>query len=168
MQVPFNQDPTNAWLRALHQEKADATACGPRTTTHTHADVAFAETQLRRNIQEDAAWRPDGAVKPVRGTHTRRSDFPRTASRPRRSLVGGRTLIASLCVGRCSHPNDPETDCSLCGQVLDLFCDHATVCPCAGDRNRRHNVVTHVFHEVGQEASVVRRRRLVCSSPPRL
>ena len=44
-------------------------------------------------------------------------------------------------------PTSPERPCniasashsaSLCGEVLDRFCDHAAVCPCARDGNRRH------------------------------
>ena len=35
---------------------------------------------------------------------------------------------------------DQDSQCPLCGKVLDRFCDHA-VCPCAGDRNLRYNAI---------------------------
>ena len=34
---------------------------------------------------------------------------------------------------------DQDSQCSLRGHVLVRFCDHAAVCPCAGDRNLKHN-----------------------------
>ena len=42
----------------------------------------------------------------------------------------------------------PETTtCSLCGGVLDVYGDHCLVCPCGGDRTKRHNLLRNsVFH----------------------
>ena len=42
-----------------------------------------------------------------------------------------------------------ETDgiCTLCEGVLDKFGDHCLVCPCGGDRTKRHNLLRNsVFH----------------------
>ena len=37
--------------------------------------------------------------------------------------------------------------CSLCDGVLDKYGDHCLVCPCGGDRTRRHNFLRNVvFH----------------------
>ena len=45
---------------------------------------------------------------------------------------------------------DRDSQDALRGQVLDRFCDHAAVCPCAGDRNlkcycRRRYQELHFF-----------------------
>ena len=39
-----------------------------------------------------------------------------------------------------------DTNCSLCGQVMDKWGDHALVCSCGGDRVVRHNMVRDVVH----------------------
>ena len=36
---------------------------------------------------------------------------------------------------------DEDTECPMCGDVLDSFGDHALVCACGGDRTRRHNLL---------------------------
>ena len=45
-----------------------------------------------------------------------------------------------------------DTQCPWCGQVPDRICDRAAVCPRAGDGNRRHNALGHVFYEATQAA----------------
>ena len=39
-----------------------------------------------------------------------------------------------------------DTNCSLCGQVMDKWGDHALVCSCGGDRVVRHNMIRDVVH----------------------
>ena len=34
---------------------------------------------------------------------------------------------------------DEEAFCPACGEVMDVYCDHALTCACQGDRTRRHN-----------------------------
>jgi len=34
-----------------------------------------------------------------------------------------------------------ECFCPACGEVMDVFCDHALVCACRGDRTKRHNAL---------------------------
>ena len=41
---------------------------------------------------------------------------------------------------------DQDTNCSLCGQVMDKWGDHALVCSCGGDRVVRHNMIRDVVH----------------------
>ena len=33
-----------------------------------------------------------------------------------------------------------EFYCPLCDEVMDVYADHALVCPCGGDRTKRHNL----------------------------
>ena len=47
-----------------------------------------------------------------------------------------------------------DTQWVLCSHVMDRIGDHAAVCPCAGDRNRRHNAVTHVCYDAALEGSL--------------
>ena len=58
--------------------------------------------------------------------------------------------------GRRPHTNrrPGHTQCLLCGQVLDRFCDRVAVSPCAGDRTRRRDAIAHVLYESAQEASL--------------
>ena len=39
-----------------------------------------------------------------------------------------------------------DTSCTLCGQAMDQWGDHALVCGCGGDRVTRHNLVRDVVH----------------------
>ena len=39
-----------------------------------------------------------------------------------------------------------DTNCTLCGQFMDKWGDHALVCGCGGDRVTRHNLVRDVVH----------------------
>ena len=42
---------------------------------------------------------------------------------------------------------DADGICPLCDGVLDRYGDHCAVCPCGGDRTRRHNMLrNHTFH----------------------
>jgi hypothetical protein len=43
---------------------------------------------------------------------------------------------------------EAETFCPACGDVCDVFGDHALVCPCRGDRTKRHNALRNeaFFH----------------------
>jgi hypothetical protein len=36
---------------------------------------------------------------------------------------------------------EEETFCPACGEVMDVFCDHALTCACKGDRTKRHNAL---------------------------
>ena len=39
-----------------------------------------------------------------------------------------------------------DTSCTLCGEVMDQWGDHALVCGCGGDRVTRHNMIRNVAH----------------------
>ena len=49
--------------------------------------------------------------------------------------------------------SDQDSQCPLCGPVVDRVCDRAAVCSCAGDLYLRHNAVAHVFHEAARLGS---------------
>ena len=44
-----------------------------------------------------------------------------------------------------------DTNCTLCGQVMDKWGDHALVCSCGGDRVIRHNLVRDVVHSAAND-----------------
>ena len=48
-----------------------------------------------------------------------------------------------------------DTNCPLCGQVMDQWCDHALVCGCSGDRVTRHNLVRDVVHSAANDTACV-------------
>ena len=50
----------------------------------------------------------------------------------------------------------------------DTHRDDAPVCPCAGDRNRRHHALVPVFCEAAQEAGHTQQEKRHASSPPKL
>ena len=65
-----------------------------------------------------------------------------------------------------AHQLSFRPDCNNAAEVTSLilrtalsaisfvkFRDPAAVCPCVGDRNRRHNAVAHVLYEAAQEAN---------------
>ena len=127
--------------------------CGSPWADHndTHdPNVAAAETQFRRNIREDAAWRPDGA------THTQSYLS---------NLCGAHTLD-TLMERACCWDADltraalqhrlriPFLDQDTAPRVLGRFCDNAAACACAGDRNLRHTAVAHVCCDAAQEAGL--------------
>ena len=47
-----------------------------------------------------------------------------------------------------------DTNCSLCGQVMDKWGDHALVCGCGGDRVIRHNMIRDVVHSAAKKAGL--------------
>ena len=80
--------------------------------------------------------------------------------------IGTLTSSERLCGGASASFLAQDTQSPLCCQALDLFCDRRSVfCPCAGDRNRRHNAVAHVFHEAAQEAGFRQSKRESWSPP---
>ena len=60
-----------------------------------------------------------------------------------RTAPNGSATPPSHPVSRTSHTMLP-----VC-HVFDRFGDHAAVCGCAADRNRRHNAAAHVFYAGG-------------------
>ena len=44
-----------------------------------------------------------------------------------------------------------DSNCSLCGQVLDKWGDHALACGCGGDRISRHNLIRDVVHSAAND-----------------
>ena len=46
-----------------------------------------------------------------------------------------------------------DTNCTLCGQVMDKGGDHALVCGCGGDRVTRHNLVRDVVHSAANNGA---------------
>ena len=44
-----------------------------------------------------------------------------------------------------------ETNCTLCGQVMDKWGDQALVCGCGGDRVTRHSLVRDVVHSAAND-----------------
>ena len=49
---------------------------------------------------------------------------------------------------------DEETYCPQCGGILDIHGDHALVCPCGGDRTRRHNLLRNLVFHVARSAGL--------------
>ncbi len=50
--------------------------------------------------------------------------------------------MAACCAGALATAlRAPLLDCQGCGAALDVFMDHALVCPCGGDRTLRHNAL---------------------------
>lgn len=62
---------------------------------------------------------------------------------------------------------DAPGACPLCGACLDVFMDHALVCPCGGDRTLRHNSVRNVFHAKACAAGLRAEREKPGLLPPR-
>ena len=117
------------------------------------SDVTAAESQFRPSVWEDAAWLHEG-------TPRTQSICPESVRRTHSGDHGGSPSSygadwdADLTRNTLQHcVNIQDTECPLCGQVLDRLCDHAAVCPC-GDRNERHDASAHVFHEAAQEAGL--------------
>ena len=48
--------------------------------------------------------------------------------------------------------------CSRCGGLMDCFGDHALVCPCAGDRTKRHNCLRNRVHDSAREGGLAPER----------
>ena len=46
-----------------------------------------------------------------------------------------------------------DTHCSLCGQTMDRWGDHALVCSCGGDRVTRHNMIRDVVHSAANDVA---------------
>ena len=70
-----------------------------------------------------------------------------------------------------------DTNCSLCGQVMDKWGDHALVCSCGGDRVIRHNMIRDVVHSAANNKAglgailekpglLIPRDPLDCDRPP--
>ena len=49
---------------------------------------------------------------------------------------------------------DTEGPCLLCGDVMDIWGDHALTCSCGGDRTIRHNAIRNVCYEEALEAGL--------------
>ena len=47
-----------------------------------------------------------------------------------------------------------DTNCTLCGQVMDHWGDHALACGCGGDRVTRHNPVRDVVHSAANDTTL--------------
>ena len=63
-----------------------------------------------------------------------------------------------------------DSNCSLCGQVLDKVGDHALACGCGGDRVSRHNLIRDVVHSAANDranlATVLEKPGLVIPRDP--
>ena len=49
---------------------------------------------------------------------------------------------------------EEPTSCPCCGAGLDIFMDHALVCPCKGDRNLRHKALRDLTYGLALEAGL--------------
>ena len=133
--------------------------------------MSAAETQVRRNIREDAAWRPGGATRTqcyrssLCDAHALDILLEHSAQLDPISLelyqvpelqLGNSPLFdgdADL-VRTASQHRLRIKYCPLCGHVFDRFCDHAAVCPCSRDHKLRHHAIALVLYEAAQEAGL--------------
>ena len=128
-------------------------------------------------------WRtgpqPEVPVKSVRRTHVARSDgtYGNLISLKFHRVPGTGAWLIGSCASSFFNFNPDlvrselqrrfripffarETQCTVCGQLVDRFCNLAAVCPCAGDRDRRHNAVAQVFYDAAQEAGLHAQRKM--------
>ena len=65
-----------------------------------------------------------------------------------------------------------DSNCTLCGQVMDQWSDHALVCGCGGDRVTRHNLILDVVHSAANNKAclgpVLEKPRLLLPHDPSL
>ena len=102
---------------ALDRSSLDAECTSPSTSEHVKAHLKL--------VQQDGTdqW----LVAPPCSDHGTLLDGELFR------ISAKRRIRARFCTTHAS--------CPLCGDALDLYMDHALVCPCGGDRTVRHNLV---------------------------
>ena len=51
---------------------------------------------------------------------------------------------------------EEEFCCPLCGETMDVWGDHASVCSCGGDRTIRHNAIRNICYQEATDAGLRR------------
>ena len=132
---------TKASLQALVLEAAAIN--GAETCTLRQKDIsAMIDAASHRSLllAADASTKAHMALSSVPGAGVWLTAPP---CQDGREMDAALFRIAAKRRIRCPTPFS-EAPCPCCGQILDIWGDHALVCPCQGDRTVRHNTLRNI------------------------